>query len=183
MSTINDKMTAIADQIRKLIGVTGTMGLDAMATNVTTANTAVTSAKTAITNKGVTVPSSADVTDLATYIAKIVTGSTGYKMASGSKTLSSSVESISITHNLGVTPKLVVFFPFSVVASAGTSANVTLVVYNGVGSSNGIIYGGSSKNFTTTDKITVTTTTATIDAYSSSYKFNNAWKFGYVIVG
>lgn len=37
--SVNSKMTAIADEIRELSGTTGTMGLDAMATNVGDANT------------------------------------------------------------------------------------------------------------------------------------------------
>lgn len=36
--SVNSKMTAIADEIRTLSGTTGTMGLDAMASNVSTAN-------------------------------------------------------------------------------------------------------------------------------------------------
>ena len=36
--SVNSKMTAIADEIRELSGTTGTMGLDAMATNVGEAN-------------------------------------------------------------------------------------------------------------------------------------------------
>lgn len=72
MSTVNEKMTAIADQIRTLIGTTGAMGLDAMATNLTTANSAVASAKTAITDKGVSVPDGAGVDDLAALIASII---------------------------------------------------------------------------------------------------------------
>ena len=39
MATVNEKMTAIADEIRTLSGTTGTMGLDAMASNVSDANT------------------------------------------------------------------------------------------------------------------------------------------------
>lgn len=72
MSTVNEKMTAIADQIRTLIGATGAMGLDAMATNLTTANSAVASAKTAITDKGVSVPEDTGVDDLAALIASII---------------------------------------------------------------------------------------------------------------
>ena len=35
--SVKSKMTAIADKIRALLGISGTMGLDAMATNLTTA--------------------------------------------------------------------------------------------------------------------------------------------------
>ena len=42
MSTVNTKMTAIADEIRKLYGTSGKLGLDAMSTNIKSANTEVT---------------------------------------------------------------------------------------------------------------------------------------------
>ena len=42
MTTVNSKMTAIADEIRTLTNTTEAMGLDAMATNINNANTATT---------------------------------------------------------------------------------------------------------------------------------------------
>lgn len=48
MATVNQKMTALADEIRTLSGTTGTMGLDAMATNVNQANTEVSEQSTLI---------------------------------------------------------------------------------------------------------------------------------------
>ena len=39
--SVSSAMTAIADKIRTLLGMTGTMGLDAMATNLTAANSEV----------------------------------------------------------------------------------------------------------------------------------------------
>ena len=39
--SVNSKLTALADEVRELSGVTGTMGLDAMATNIGDANTEV----------------------------------------------------------------------------------------------------------------------------------------------
>lgn len=86
--SVDSKMTAIANQIRTLIGATGTMGLDAMATNLTTANNAVASAKTAIASKNVSVPSGADVTDLAALIESISAGSS--LLMSGTATVSTS---------------------------------------------------------------------------------------------
>lgn len=97
-------LTDIADQIRTLIGSTATMTPGAMDDNIGTAITAVESAKTAIRNKGVTVPAEAYVTELETYIAKIVTGSTGYKTKTGSITPSAGASSVTITHGLGKTP-------------------------------------------------------------------------------
>lgn len=48
MATVNQKMTALANEIRTLSGTTGTMGLDAMATNVNQANTEVSEQSTLI---------------------------------------------------------------------------------------------------------------------------------------
>lgn len=48
MSTVNSKMTAIADEIRTLTNTTEPMGLDAMATNIETANTATTTQESLI---------------------------------------------------------------------------------------------------------------------------------------
>ena len=48
MSTVNSKMTAIADEIRTLTNTTEAMGLDAMATNIETANTATTTQESLI---------------------------------------------------------------------------------------------------------------------------------------
>ena len=56
--SVNSKMTAIADKIRSLLGITGAMGLDAMATNLETEQTNVASAFSAVGDKGGTVPSS-----------------------------------------------------------------------------------------------------------------------------
>lgn len=41
--SVNSKMTAIADEIRILSGTTGTMGLDAMATNISDVNSEINS--------------------------------------------------------------------------------------------------------------------------------------------
>lgn len=73
---VNEKMTAIADKIRSLLGITGKMGLDAMATNLGTEQTDVENAFTAIGNKGGTVPSSKVSGNLATAINSIPAGVT-----------------------------------------------------------------------------------------------------------
>ena len=71
--SVNSKMTAIADKIRTLLGISGTMGLDAMANNLGTVQTNISSAFTAIGNKGGTVPSSKVSGNLATAIQSIPT--------------------------------------------------------------------------------------------------------------
>lgn len=71
--SINAKMTAIADKIRSLLGITGTMGLDAMANNLGTVQTNVANAFTTIDNKGGTVPSSKTSGNLVSAIQSIPT--------------------------------------------------------------------------------------------------------------
>lgn len=68
------KMTAIADNIRSLLGISGKLGLDAMATNLGTERTNIDSAFAAVGNKGGTVPSSKVSGNLAAAIASIPAG-------------------------------------------------------------------------------------------------------------
>lgn len=72
--SVNSKMTAIADKIRAIRGTTGTMDLDAMATNLGTVQNDLTAAFTAIGNKGGTVPSSKVSGNLASAINSIPAG-------------------------------------------------------------------------------------------------------------
>ena len=67
--SVNSKMTAIADKIRALLGITGTMDLDYMETNLGTVQTYIASAFTAIGNKGGTVPAVPFCGNLASAIA------------------------------------------------------------------------------------------------------------------
>ena len=129
MSTINTKMTAIADQIRALVGKTTVLGLDTMATNLQSANTAVSNIKTQISNKGVSVPSSADILDIASYISQIETGGAGGHV-SGTITLSSITNTINISHSLGATPRgFVLFCPDVLVTGATWSDECVAFMY------------------------------------------------------
>lgn len=74
MVTVNEKMTALADEIRVLSGTEGTMGLDAMKSNVNTANSAVSAALSALVDKGVEVPDGSNVSGLAELIAALEVG-------------------------------------------------------------------------------------------------------------
>lgn len=69
--SVNTKMTAIADKIRSLRGVSGTMGLDAMATHLGNEITGLNAALAALTEKGVTVPDGTKVDGLAALIAGV----------------------------------------------------------------------------------------------------------------
>lgn len=102
--SINTKMTAIADRIRALLGLSGTMGLDAMATNLATEQTNVNNAFTAVNSKGGDVPSSKVSGNLATAINSIPTGVT-VQRKSGTFTTDSSGNA---TVTCGFKPDLVV---------------------------------------------------------------------------
>ena len=69
--SVNSKMTAIADKIRALLGISGTMGMDAMATNLTTLQNQIASALSTLASKNISVPSGATAANLATLIAKL----------------------------------------------------------------------------------------------------------------
>ena len=115
--SINTKMTAIADRIRALLGLSGTMGLDAMATNLATEQTNVNNAFTAVNSKGGAVPSSKVSGNLATAINSIPTGVT-VQRKSGTFTTDSSGNA---TVTCGFKPDLVVLH-HSEGSSSGTTS-------------------------------------------------------------
>lgn len=104
--SIFSKMTAIANKIRGLLGITEIMGLDNMATNLDTVQNNIEFAFTTIGNKGGTVPSFKVSGNLATAINSIPTGLNGISaLSSGSFTLASDVSSsYSVNHGLDLTP-------------------------------------------------------------------------------
>lgn len=79
--SVNSKMTAIADKIRSLLGLSGTMGLDAMATNLGIEQTNIERAFTEIGNKGGNVPNSKVSGNLVTAINSIPSGVTVQKVS------------------------------------------------------------------------------------------------------
>ena len=101
--SVDSKMTAIADKIRGLLGLSGDMGLDAMATNLTTEQANITAALSALAEKGVTVPAGANSNALAGLIAAIEAGGgkiNGKAYACGTIILSETpTEDIVITHD------------------------------------------------------------------------------------
>ena len=103
--SVNSKMTAIADKIRSLLGITGAMGLDAMATNLETEQTNVASAFSAVGDKGGTVPSSKVSGNLASAIESIPVGSTE-QVKTGTVT---GVSGSATTVNCGFKPDAVFF--------------------------------------------------------------------------
>ena len=72
--SINTAMTAIADKIRGLLGLSGAMGLDAMASNLAVEQTNIADAYAAVSSKGGTMPESQVSGNLAAAIGTISTG-------------------------------------------------------------------------------------------------------------
>ena len=121
--SVNSAMTAIADEIRSILGISGSMGLDAMGTNLGTVRNDLTSAFAAVGNKGGTVPASKVSGNLAGAIASIVTG--GGSGGGGSGGLPSGVSALTfgtftptsdctsdwpVYHDLGQTPNFFLFY-------------------------------------------------------------------------
>lgn len=94
-------LTGIADKIRSLLGLTGTMTTDQMQTNLTTEQANITAALAALTEKGVEVPEGANSNALAGLIAAI---ESGVKVVTGSWAAAANASQITIEHNLGVIP-------------------------------------------------------------------------------
>ena len=103
--SVNSKMTAIADKIRSLLGITGTMGLDEMATNLGTEQTNVEGAFTAIGDKGGTVPTAKVSGNLASAVASIPEGVTVQKKTGTVTTSYAGTASA----NVGFKPDIVAF--------------------------------------------------------------------------
>lgn len=74
MATVHEKMTAIANKIRALTGVTTAMGLDAMANNLDTVNANIASAYAALVEKGADMPAQQNSENLATAILSVEDG-------------------------------------------------------------------------------------------------------------
>lgn len=74
MATVHEKMTAIANEIRALTGVTTAMGLDAMANNLDTVNANIASAYAALAEKGADMPAQQNSENLATAILSVEDG-------------------------------------------------------------------------------------------------------------
>lgn len=115
--SVNSKMTAIADKIRALLGVSGTMGLDAMSTNLGTVQSDVAAAFTAVGGKGGTVPSSKVSGNLASAINSIVinTGPQGVQIQKATGTIR--------TNSSGNATATVNFQPDIVAFNGGTDPN------------------------------------------------------------
>lgn len=108
--SVNSKMTAIADKIRTIMGVSGNMGLDDMANNLGTVQADILSAFTAVGNKGGNVPSANVIGNLLSAIDSIPDGA---EIVVGTYTVASKVSGSSTTqlkHNVGFIPRIFIMY-------------------------------------------------------------------------
>jgi len=148
---------------------------------ITRIQNAVDSAIAAIKNKGVSVPTAAGVADLATYIAKIVTGSTGYTVKTGNYKPSANSSSISIEHGLGKKPVgLCVICSFA----PSTTSNYYVIEADSVSNKGFVGRGTSSSKQLLTASVTetFTSTTAVLEFSNSSYWFITS-TYNYIVWG
>lgn len=140
------KMTSIADKIRAILGVSGTMGLDAMSTNLETVQTNVANAFTVVGNKGGTVPSSKVIGNLVNAITSIPSATVDSK----TQTLSSRNTSISFTGLTG-SPSAFSICPTGNITYSTSYRYVTCVTYDGTATKGVyVVSSGSSSNRTYT---------------------------------
>ena len=143
--SVNSKVTAIADKIRALLGLSGKMGLDAMATNLGTEQTNIANAFTAVGNKGGTVPSSKVSGNLATAINSIPIGAT-IQRKTGSFTTDSSGKA---TVNCGFKPDAV--FLTGKAASSSDTVHTGAAFYDGNITTVRSYFSGSSRTYVRSD--------------------------------
>lgn len=113
--SVNSEMTAIADLIRGLRGVSGKMGLDAMKGHLQDEQDGLDSALTALAEKGVTVPDGTKVDGLAALIAAIEAGGgsggdSGFTWGTVVPETTTSMDYVAIEHGLGKRPACFVIF-------------------------------------------------------------------------
>lgn len=163
--SVNSKMTAIADQVRSLAGVTGQQTLDAMASNLSSANSSVANALAALVEKGVDT-TGAGLAEIAGLIAGIETGGR-LKYIESTFAVANETSSYTLTHNLGMVPDFVLFV---INASVTLSLSTTTFPLWGIkipGSSSSVgMYKNSSSTRTVSGSqcITENAETVTIDA-------------------
>lgn len=159
--SVNSAMTAIADKIRALLGISGTMGLDAMATNLTTAQNEVETQE-----------------DLIAQIAAALEGKAGGGGSSGQPQTSVFTTTARVTSNnqqidftgLPEQPKAFAIIPRSNITLSTSNRFVTNVNYDGTTLGGVYCYGSGSWNASYTA------------GYSASY-FTQTYSNGTLTIG
>lgn len=104
---VNTKMTAIADKIRSILGITGKMGLDAMASNLNTEQSNIAAAFASVEAKGGTVPDAQISGNLANAISSIPDKPDGVTVQKKTGTFTTNRTSGEATVNCGFKPDVV----------------------------------------------------------------------------
>lgn len=169
--SVNSKMTAIADKIRTLRGISGTMGLDTMATHIGNEQTAITAALAALVEKGVDVPAGSTSDALAGLIGAIESGGgDGGKFTSGIIIPSEDCGYLTITHELGIVPKFALLMPETTLNASGMGTVYYTYSLNGEYTRRAQ-YNGSSTNIMRYS-LDLTNTYAHSYMYGALYKAN-----------
>ena len=161
--SVDSKMTAIADKIRGLLGLTGEMGLDAMETNLTTEQANIDAALAAIADKGVTVPDGSTSDALAALIESIEAGGGG-NIVAGSFTPTSNMTTFKVNHNFNTKDICFVVFMSDnkayvargVLYSSFTNGRKSWMVYNNENSYFSQIFGNTGVPTITTESVDLT---------------------------
>lgn len=162
-------LTGIADKIRSLLGLTGRMSPAQMQTNLTTEQANITAALAALAEKGVTVPAGANSNALAGLIAAIESGGV---FATGEVTLSESQQTLNITHDLGITPKVFCVF----LSTEKTPANYgnVCVIYTSSLISGTDLYGVMAYKLSSgVNRFSINSSKGVVDAQSASFTHTN----------
>lgn len=195
--SVNSKMTAINDEIRSLVGVTGLMGLDAMATNLGTANDEVTVQSDLITQIAAAMGGKSQGAGGASGGTSGGLPSGVSALACGTVTPNVDASSVDITHGLGKAPNFYLFAEkdANYTSSVGTScvvagAGIDLEMKSNSSSATTLAsiymirgYGSSGSSGGTTNGTNSLFNATTCTLYSTStYKFKSgktyAWLCG-----
>lgn len=128
--SVNSKMTAIADNLRTLMGGTEKLGLDAMAQKGTDANAAMAAIIEAIEGKGSTVPSGTKLGGLAALVEAIESGGSGsFAECSVTPAADELLDGYKLNYDLGAIPNLLVFFSDDAEAISGARYLKGFILY------------------------------------------------------
>ena len=125
--SVNSKMTAIADKIRSLLGLTGAMGLDAMAANLEVEQTNLSNAFAAIGVKGGTLPDSRISGNLESAIGSIP-DYVPVRRAEGAVTINND-ENRNTYVNCGFTPDIVLIKDLVYTSANGVETGYQLTAF------------------------------------------------------
>lgn len=195
--SVNSKMTAIADLIRSLMGASGALTLDQMASQLTGANEDVTDILSALTDKGVDT-TGAGLDDIAGLVAGIESGGGGGKTnnllirTNESQKMNSTTPAV-FEHGLGSVPDFFILFDrggasaanqfiAAVYAKPSSSFYMSGVLASGSSSGTNSLIPSIAKQWINSGKCTVDETNVYIYADTTDKSISSA-RYLYLITG